>query len=78
MGREVNESAEDWYARAVQRLRVARAEEDEHWSRLSNGPGVNGQPPTLDRAYLDAVERAERAQREVSHAANQRAVEQPI
>ena len=70
--REDNESAADWHARALHDLEAARADEDRHWRRLQASQRV-GLTPSLDNAYMDAVDRAELAQDEVLEA--ERAVE---
>ena len=69
----MSESAEAWYARAVHDLQVALAEEDAHWSRLAKDKSAADEhPPVLDEAYMDAVERVNRAQYELFEAAKAR------
>jgi len=69
----VSESAETWYARAVHDLEVALAEEDAHWLRLVEGQSATDEHlPILDEAYVDAVERVDRAQYQMFQAAKAR------
>jgi hypothetical protein len=77
MGRHRSESTEVWYARAVHDLRVALAEEEAHWLRLVEGKSTADEHlPALDAAYMDAVERVDRAQYELFDAVQTREKEQ--
>ena len=79
MGRQVSESTEAWYARAVRELQVALAEEDAHWSRLVQGLSpANGHLPILDEPYENAVERVNHAQYQMFEAAKARNLEQHL
>jgi hypothetical protein len=68
MERGGDESAEEWYTRALRNFQAARAEEDQQWQRLRAGEPA-GRQPALDKAYMDAVERADQADFEVLEAA---------
>ena len=70
MTREENESTEEWHARVAQGYQAARAEEDQHWQRLSTGKtAMSGGLPVLDNAYMDVVDRADQAESEMLEAA---------
>jgi hypothetical protein len=77
MQRDDTEAAECWYARAVRDFQTARENEDRHWRRL-RALEQAGITPALDKAYLDAVDRTELAQYEVSEAETAMERERPI
>jgi hypothetical protein len=77
MKREDNESAANWHARALLDLEAARSDQDRHMQRLRVLQRVGRSSP-LDNAYMNAVDRAEQAQFEVSEAESAVRRERPI